>query len=154
MKAPLAPPIVAAQVASTGSIKRSRSGCWTCRARKRKCDERKPTCMQCTEKNLHCSGYSRRLIWINGIASRGYLAGKTYSATRVSQEMVASEQPEIQYSRKYVDEILLRDCIYPFYYLSYAMKAALLTEQIQLKVMVIPRYPRLKTLGGTNSSYT
>ncbi|PLB51464.1 hypothetical protein P170DRAFT_453185 [Aspergillus steynii IBT 23096] len=40
------------------------TGCWTCRARKVKCDERKPTCLQCMIKRLDCAGYGVRLHWL------------------------------------------------------------------------------------------
>ncbi|EAS32150.1 uncharacterized protein CIMG_03174 [Coccidioides immitis RS] len=54
---------------------RSRNGCWTCRSRKKKCDETHPECMQCLNKGLKCEGYEARLKWGNGVASRGYLKG-------------------------------------------------------------------------------
>lgn len=54
---------------------RSRNGCWTCRSRKKKCDETRPECMQCLNKGLKCEGYEARLKWGNGVASRGYLKG-------------------------------------------------------------------------------
>lgn len=46
--------------------KRSKTftGCWTCRARKIKCDEAKPECHQCSDKGVHCEGYSARLQWL------------------------------------------------------------------------------------------
>ncbi|KIW18942.1 hypothetical protein PV08_03231 [Exophiala spinifera] len=40
------------------------TGCWTCRARKLKCSEEKPTCRQCTTKGLECEGYGARLQWL------------------------------------------------------------------------------------------
>ncbi|KAL1955043.1 hypothetical protein VTO42DRAFT_334 [Malbranchea cinnamomea] len=39
---------------------RSRSGCWTCRGRKVKCDERHPKCAQCTRLGYICD-YNPRL---------------------------------------------------------------------------------------------
>ncbi|EFR04092.1 hypothetical protein MGYG_07099 [Nannizzia gypsea CBS 118893] len=54
---------------------RSRNGCWTCRARRKKCDEKRPFCTPCERKSLQCSGYGPRLKWGNGVASRGYLMG-------------------------------------------------------------------------------
>ncbi|RSM10825.1 hypothetical protein CEP52_003416 [Fusarium oligoseptatum] len=56
--------------ASTRSSYRSRkrtktfTGCWTCRARKIKCDEGRPTCRQCREKRVTCEGYDARLQWL------------------------------------------------------------------------------------------
>ncbi|KAE8370444.1 fungal-specific transcription factor domain-containing protein [Aspergillus caelatus] len=40
------------------------TGCWTCRARKVKCDEKRPECMQCVSKKLECAGYGLRLHWL------------------------------------------------------------------------------------------
>ncbi|KAK9478150.1 fungal-specific transcription factor domain-containing protein [Lipomyces japonicus] len=42
-------------------IVRVRSGCWTCKARRRKCDEAKPFCMNCVKNNRECEGYDIRL---------------------------------------------------------------------------------------------
>ncbi|CCH41609.1 ATP synthase subunit beta [Wickerhamomyces ciferrii] len=37
---------------------RSKSGCWTCRIRKKKCTEERPSCEQCIKLGLICDGYS------------------------------------------------------------------------------------------------
>ncbi|KFY38611.1 hypothetical protein V495_06457 [Pseudogymnoascus sp. VKM F-4514 (FW-929)] len=42
--------------------KRSRNGCWPCKARKVKCDEAHPTCLNCQRQNEVCD-YSVRLNW-------------------------------------------------------------------------------------------
>ncbi|KAI1380068.1 hypothetical protein F4677DRAFT_408475 [Hypoxylon crocopeplum] len=36
---------------------RSRSGCWTCRIRKVKCDETRPVCRRCSSTGRTCDGY-------------------------------------------------------------------------------------------------
>ncbi|KAB8204207.1 fungal-specific transcription factor domain-containing protein [Aspergillus parasiticus] len=41
----------------------SYSGCWTCRKRRIKCDERPYSCRRCEEDNLACGGYGVRLQW-------------------------------------------------------------------------------------------
>ncbi|RFU76781.1 hypothetical protein TARUN_5452 [Trichoderma arundinaceum] len=38
--------------------RRTRTGCLTCRARRVKCDERKPACNRCTIANVECAGYA------------------------------------------------------------------------------------------------
>ncbi|KAH6611287.1 hypothetical protein Trco_001307 [Trichoderma cornu-damae] len=38
--------------------RRTRTGCLTCRARRVKCDERKPTRNRCTAANVECAGYA------------------------------------------------------------------------------------------------
>ncbi|PQE11704.1 hypothetical protein CJF32_00004872 [Rutstroemia sp. NJR-2017a WRK4] len=42
--------------------KRSRNGCWPCKARKVKCDEARPTCVNCSKQGETCD-YSIRLNW-------------------------------------------------------------------------------------------
>jgi len=42
--------------------KRSRTGCWPCKARKIKCDEDKPQCQNCIKQGEQCD-YSIRLNW-------------------------------------------------------------------------------------------
>ena len=52
---------------STKSVKReitrSRTGCWTCRTRRKKCDETRPVCRTCAALDLVCEGYGVRLKW-------------------------------------------------------------------------------------------
>jgi len=45
---------------------RSLHGCWTCRARRKKCDELHPLCSNCTDLNLSCDGYGPRPAWLDG----------------------------------------------------------------------------------------
>ena len=47
---------------------RSRNGCWTCRAKKVKCDETWPTCLRCTRLDLVCDYEPRRKV----IGNRGW----------------------------------------------------------------------------------
>ncbi|KAK9237161.1 hypothetical protein V1525DRAFT_174127 [Lipomyces kononenkoae] len=42
------------------SVSRSRTGCWTCRLRRKKCSEEKPACAPCQRLNLSCDGYGDR----------------------------------------------------------------------------------------------
>ncbi|KAF8866465.1 hypothetical protein BDZ45DRAFT_273651 [Acephala macrosclerotiorum] len=46
---------------------RSRSGCWTCRTRKVKCDEQRPACRQCVRLGHECD-YNPRLSFRNDTA--------------------------------------------------------------------------------------
>ncbi|KAF2201212.1 hypothetical protein GQ43DRAFT_431835 [Delitschia confertaspora ATCC 74209] len=45
---------------------RCKTGCQTCRKRKKKCDERKPTCFQCQKNNVVCEGYAPKERWRSG----------------------------------------------------------------------------------------
>lgn len=44
---------------------RSKQGCWTCRLRKKKCDEERPLCSVCTSLSISCYGYGPRPGWMN-----------------------------------------------------------------------------------------
>ncbi|KAJ8070716.1 hypothetical protein OCU04_001087 [Sclerotinia nivalis] len=45
---------------------RSTTGCWTCRIRRKKCDEGKPVCQRCSKLQLDCDGYGERPPWMDG----------------------------------------------------------------------------------------
>ncbi|PWY90456.1 putative C6 finger domain protein, partial [Aspergillus sclerotioniger CBS 115572] len=38
-------------------------GCITCKAKRLKCDESKPTCLQCKKRNVDCGGYKKDFKW-------------------------------------------------------------------------------------------
>lgn len=42
-------------------IRRVRTGCWTCKKRRRKCDEAKPNCKNCVSTGRECEGYGIKL---------------------------------------------------------------------------------------------
>jgi len=50
----------------SNSDSRSLSGCWTCRARRKKCDESDNPCNTCTRLHLTCHGYGPRPVWMDG----------------------------------------------------------------------------------------
>ncbi|TGO34125.1 hypothetical protein BHYA_0211g00090 [Botrytis hyacinthi] len=48
------------------NLLRSKSGCWTCRLRKKKCDERKPSpCSTCESLAITCYGYGAKPEWMD-----------------------------------------------------------------------------------------
>ncbi|KAK3695385.1 fungal-specific transcription factor domain-containing protein [Podospora appendiculata] len=49
--------------------RRSRTGCYTCRLRRKKCDEGNPTCTACKHLGLQCE-YKRPMWWSNNDARR------------------------------------------------------------------------------------
>ncbi|RMZ80467.1 hypothetical protein DV737_g3036, partial [Chaetothyriales sp. CBS 132003] len=51
--------------------RRSRSGCFTCRLRRKKCDEGKPKCKACRHLGLECE-YKRPLWWSNNETRRNH----------------------------------------------------------------------------------
>ncbi|KAH0613864.1 uncharacterized protein H6S33_005750 [Morchella sextelata] len=42
---------------------KSRNGCVTCKAKRLKCDESKPTCHQCQKRGVTCGGYKKDFKW-------------------------------------------------------------------------------------------
>ncbi|KAF2130730.1 hypothetical protein P153DRAFT_287509 [Dothidotthia symphoricarpi CBS 119687] len=42
---------------------KSRNGCLTCKAKRLKCDETKPTCQQCAKRGVTCGGYKKDFKW-------------------------------------------------------------------------------------------
>jgi hypothetical protein len=40
----------------------TRTGCGTCRKRKKKCDEAKPNCNNCLRGNYECAGYAKQIL--------------------------------------------------------------------------------------------
>ncbi|KAJ5542584.1 hypothetical protein N7535_005007 [Penicillium sp. DV-2018c] len=42
---------------------KSRNGCITCKAKRLKCDEIKPSCRQCDRRKVQCGGYTKDFKW-------------------------------------------------------------------------------------------
>ncbi|KAK5051033.1 hypothetical protein LTR84_003592 [Exophiala bonariae] len=47
------------------------SGCWTCRDRRVKCDELRPSCRRCDGAGFQCQGYDIRLVWKGPLGTKG-----------------------------------------------------------------------------------
>jgi hypothetical protein len=45
---------------------RSRGACWTCKLRRKKCDETLPVCSACTSLAVPCYGYNPKPAWADG----------------------------------------------------------------------------------------
>ncbi|GAP90649.1 putative C6 zink-finger protein PRO1A [Rosellinia necatrix] len=61
-KHPLTPQVVNSKIAKG----RSKTGCITCRKRKKKCDEAKPRCLNCEKNAVVCEGYHEKTLWKSG----------------------------------------------------------------------------------------
>ncbi|KAI1431235.1 fungal-specific transcription factor domain-containing protein [Xylaria sp. CBS 124048] len=61
-KHPLGPQNAGSKVAKA----RSKTGCITCRKRKKKCDEGKPRCFNCEKNAVVCEGYHEKTLWKSG----------------------------------------------------------------------------------------
>lgn len=49
-----------------GSSRRSTNGCWTCRLRRKKCDEKQPVCDTCATLLITCHNNQNRPEWMDG----------------------------------------------------------------------------------------
>ena len=63
---------------------RSTTGCWTCRLRKKKCDEIFPACSPCTSLALTCHGYGSRPEWMDGQAREREMAASVRGIVKVA----------------------------------------------------------------------
>ncbi|KAL3474346.1 fungal-specific transcription factor domain-containing protein [Aspergillus californicus] len=70
----------------TNAISRARTGCWTCRSRRTKCDETRPVCRRCTRINASC-GYGVRLTWHEESLARGVCHGRAAVQTARSRDL-------------------------------------------------------------------
>jgi len=53
---------------------RNKHGCWTCRLRKKKCDESRPCCSTCESLSITCYGFGQKPDWMdNGEEERAVL---------------------------------------------------------------------------------
>jgi hypothetical protein len=52
------------------------TGCWTCKLRKKKCDELKPTCQVCRGLGLDCSGYGLRPHWMDAAMKEQHMLAR------------------------------------------------------------------------------
>ncbi|KAG5939429.1 hypothetical protein E4U53_007806 [Claviceps sorghi] len=57
--------IVGRAKAKMSGILRSKQGCWTCRLRKKKCDEGRPQCSSCESLRITCHGYGPKPQWMD-----------------------------------------------------------------------------------------
>ncbi|KAK3292311.1 fungal transcriptional regulatory-like protein [Chaetomium fimeti] len=73
--------------------KRTKTGCLTCRRRRIKCDEGKPTCNNCVKSKRDCEGYSQRLTFKEPLGSfpGSHLYGHPVYHRQVQQQLVNAQ---------------------------------------------------------------
>ncbi|KAG0648889.1 Pestheic acid cluster transcriptional regulator 3 [Hyphodiscus hymeniophilus] len=59
-------PLRSTVTVSMPPYERSTHGCWSCRVRKKKCDEHFPACSNCTSRGITCHGYGPKPQWMDG----------------------------------------------------------------------------------------
>ncbi|RDL38855.1 uncharacterized protein BP5553_03195 [Venustampulla echinocandica] len=80
--------------------KRTKTGCLTCRKRRIKCGEERPTCHNCTKSRRQCEGYNQRVIFKDPLSS--YRPSLSTSAS-TSRSGATSSQPAAGHGRQYQD---------------------------------------------------
>ena len=74
--------------------KRTKTGCLTCRKRRIKCGEERPTCVNCIKSKRHCDGYNQRIVfkppnsWADGLT--GNLTTNPFSSTSITAAQLGS----------------------------------------------------------------
>lgn len=71
---------------------RTKTGCGTCRRRKKKCDEAKPKCNNCLRGNFECAGYANKIPWSKD-------GGSKAPPTLQAKERVSSAEIPAHYAR-------------------------------------------------------
>ncbi|KAF1834955.1 hypothetical protein BDW02DRAFT_579146 [Decorospora gaudefroyi] len=74
---------------------RTKTGCGTCRRRKKKCDEAKPECNNCTRGGFICEGYANKIPWPKN------------GATKLQAPLHPKERPAIDVPIAYGDRVHL-----------------------------------------------
>ncbi|KAF2629758.1 hypothetical protein BU25DRAFT_273860 [Macroventuria anomochaeta] len=76
---------------------KSRNGCVTCKAKRLKCDEVKPSCEQCKKRNVPCGGYKKDFKW-RPFEEPGYIGKQTTKARKDSgSSSTVPAQPDCNY---------------------------------------------------------
>ncbi|KAL2061459.1 hypothetical protein VTL71DRAFT_6836 [Oculimacula yallundae] len=76
---------------------RSSTGCWTCRLRRKKCDETRPVCDRCSRLQLTCEGYIDRPYWMDGGVLEKIRAEQTKQEVRNRKGITSSK--DLTYSQ-------------------------------------------------------
>ncbi|KAK0714644.1 hypothetical protein B0H67DRAFT_644487 [Lasiosphaeris hirsuta] len=99
MPSPSSPPAAPSSQATkpppkkTAVRKRTKTGCLTCRRRRIKCDEGKPTCNNCIKSKRQCEGYNQRLTFKEPLGSfpSGSIYGPSYYQQQVQNAHLSAQ---------------------------------------------------------------
>lgn len=78
---------------------RSKTGCWTCRMRKKKCDETRPRCAACESLSITCHGFGPKPQWMDDDEERRAFLQTTREASRRKLRQRISPQDSSQVTR-------------------------------------------------------
>ncbi|OAX85150.1 hypothetical protein ACJ72_00485 [Emergomyces africanus] len=85
---------------------RSKTGCITCRRRKKKCDETKPSCFNCQKNAVVCEGYPIKEIWKSG-KQKMEEVGRRNSLTAIPRGLpILIDGIETDIDRKFLDHFV------------------------------------------------
>ncbi|KAJ6115692.1 hypothetical protein N7523_006109 [Penicillium sp. IBT 18751x] len=85
---------------------RSKTGCITCRRRKKKCDETKPACLNCQKNAVVCEGYPPKEIWKSG-RQRIADANRTQTLVTVPRSLpLLIDGIETEIDRRFLDHFV------------------------------------------------
>ncbi|KAK9492319.1 hypothetical protein V1508DRAFT_355880 [Lipomyces doorenjongii] len=93
---------------------RSRTGCITCRARHKRCDERMPTCQNCETLNIRCEGYNAQLRWQEKYMRMADIPDTSYRSLRyinLSRERFSEEMERLMEEFSPYDVDHRNDCV-------------------------------------------
>ncbi|KAJ5484050.1 hypothetical protein N7539_005846 [Penicillium diatomitis] len=88
---PAEQPAAKQSAARKGPKRRTKTGCLTCRRRRIKCGEEKPTCSNCVKSKRICEGYARRVIFKNPLGLVG-----SYGTISAHGQLQQQQQPQPQ----------------------------------------------------------
>lgn len=78
---------------SMSDVPRSNGGCWTCRVRRKKCDEVHPACLTCTSLHIPCHGYGPKPAWMDRGAKEREVAKSLRNAVKQTLSLQRMRKP-------------------------------------------------------------
>jgi hypothetical protein len=90
---------------------KTRTGCLTCKRRRVKCDERKPTCYTCERVSAKCEGYQTPKTWVfdgGGTGSSPYQASAPWLTINEALPVGSSHSPQDIISQADLDPVTRR----------------------------------------------
>ena len=86
------------------NVLRSQQGCWSCRLRRKKCDEGRPNCTICSNLSITCHGYGPKPGWMDGGVAEKTIADEFKRTVKITSRrrttavgaMTAPRRPELE----------------------------------------------------------